>query len=122
MFIETTFIRYGKGPGGIVGVTLQPKVVQKWANSLHICTQILMDLDEIRERDTNKEKEFHKEEMPSIIKADQADRQVIRDALKSCVNPLNTEIPSLVNIHFGIIAQDSVNAFNSVDIGEKQLS
>ena len=28
MFIETTFMRYGKGPGGIVGVTLQPKVVK----------------------------------------------------------------------------------------------
>ena len=57
MFIETTFMRYGKGPGGIVGVTLNPKVVKKWANSLHVCTQILLDLDDMREKDANKEKE-----------------------------------------------------------------
>ena len=122
MFIKTTFMRYGKGPGGIVGVTLKPEVVKKWANSLHICTQILMGLDDIRERDTNKEKEFHKEEMPSRIKSDEEDRCVLRDALKSCVNPLNTEIPSLVNIHSGNIAKDSVNVFTSVHIGENQLS
>ena len=36
MFIKTTFMRYGKGPGRIVGVTLQLNVVKKCANSLHI--------------------------------------------------------------------------------------
>ena len=29
MYIETTFMCYGKGPGGIVGVTLKPRVVKK---------------------------------------------------------------------------------------------
>ena len=29
MYIETTLMRYGKGPGGIVGVTLKPSVVKK---------------------------------------------------------------------------------------------
>ena len=28
MFIETTFMRYGKGPGGLVGVTLKPSTVK----------------------------------------------------------------------------------------------
>ena len=50
MLIETTFVRYGKGPGGIVGVTLQPNVVKKWANSFHITTQILKDLEDMREK------------------------------------------------------------------------
>ena len=50
MFIETTFVRYGKGPGGIVGVTLLPNIVKKWANSLHITTQILKHLDDMRKK------------------------------------------------------------------------
>jgi len=53
MLIETTF-EIRKGPGGIVGVMLQMNVVKKWANSLHICTQILKDLDDIREREKRK--------------------------------------------------------------------
>ena len=49
MYIETTFMCYEKGPGGIVGVTLKPSIVKKWANSLHICTEILKDLDNMRD-------------------------------------------------------------------------
>ena len=44
MFIETTFLRYGKGPGGIVGITLNGRSVKKWANGLHICTQIIRNV------------------------------------------------------------------------------
>ena len=62
MYIEATFMHYGKGPGGIVGVTLKPGVVKKWANSLYICTEILKDLDEMRDRETSKDLEIHKEE------------------------------------------------------------
>ena len=53
-------MRYGKGPGGIAGVTLKLGVVKKWANSLHICTEILKDLDEMRDREISKDLEFHK--------------------------------------------------------------
>lgn len=38
MYMETTFIHHGKGPVGIVRVTLKPEVVKEWANSFHICT------------------------------------------------------------------------------------
>ena len=63
MFIEATFMRYGKSPGGLVGITLNRESVKKWGNGLHICTQILNDLDDMLERNTSKEKTFHKEEM-----------------------------------------------------------
>ena len=53
-------MRYGKGPGGIAGVTLKLGVVKKWANSLHICTKILKDLDEMRDREISIDLEFHK--------------------------------------------------------------
>ena len=38
MFIETSFMRYGKGPGGLIGLTLNEKSVKIWAYGLHICT------------------------------------------------------------------------------------
>ena len=60
MFIETTFMRYGKGPGGLIGLTLKEKSVKNWENSHHICTQILTDLNEMRCRDTLNEHRTHK--------------------------------------------------------------
>ena len=50
MCMETTFIHHGKGSVGIVGVTLKPGVLKKSADSLDICTQILKDLDQMRDR------------------------------------------------------------------------
>ena len=70
MFIETTFMRYGKGPGGLIGVTLDQTSVKKWANRLHISTQILNDLEAICDKGHQKEKIFHKEEMKGRIKSD----------------------------------------------------
>ena len=62
MYIKTTFVYYGKGPGGIVGVTLKSGVVKNWSNSLHIFTEILKDLDEIRDRETSEELVVHNKE------------------------------------------------------------
>ena len=50
MHIETTFMRHGKGPRGLVGITLKPKAVKQWSLSLHACSQILQDLEEMRSR------------------------------------------------------------------------
>ena len=124
MFIETTFMRYGKGPGGLIGVTLKPKAVKKWANSLHICTQVLKDLDEMRDRNFTKEKTVHKEEMPSRIKADEVDRENIKRMLKSCFHPLDTSNhpETLFNIQSGNIAHEKVNAFDAFSIGKQQMN
>ena len=50
IFIATTFMRYGKDPAGLIGVTLKPEAVQKWTNSLHISTHGLKDLREMRSK------------------------------------------------------------------------
>ena len=47
MFIESTFMKYGKGPGGLIGITLNPLTVKKWANRLHICTNVIKGLHEM---------------------------------------------------------------------------
>ena len=37
MYIESTFMCYGHGPGGMIGVTLKPEMLKTWALSLHVC-------------------------------------------------------------------------------------
>ena len=111
MLIETTFMNYGKGPGGLVGVTLQPKTMKIWALSLHTCSTILKDLDSLT-APSNRGQEKHKEEMPSRIRSDEIDRSKIRKAFENSIDPLNTtDIPldSLINIYSGDIASKKVN-------------
>ena len=53
----------------------------------------------------------HKEELASWIKYDEKDRQVIREKLKTCIDPLNTagQASALINIVSGHICPDEVN-------------
>jgi hypothetical protein len=39
-YVKTTFMRYGHGKGGIIGITLQPETLKTWALSLHICSKL----------------------------------------------------------------------------------
>ena len=38
IYIESTFMRYGHSPGGIIGITVKPSTLKRWALSLHLCT------------------------------------------------------------------------------------
>ena len=123
MLIETTFMKYGKGPGGMIGITLKPKTMKIWALSLHSCSNILNDLENMRSMTEGRE--IHKEETTARLQSDESDRSKIREALNSCIDPLDTTaIPSdtLVNIYTGQIANKDVNAYNAVDIGRTQMN
>ena len=125
MHIETTFMKYGKGPGGLIGVTLQQRSVKKWAYSLHVTTQILKDLAEMRERKSVREITVHKEEQPGRIKSDATDREKLRAKIEHCIDPLDAKSHpnEIVNICTGAINKDSaVNVENAVSIGSHQLS
>ena len=37
MAIETTYMKYGKGPSGIIGVITKPRTLSIWAKSQHAC-------------------------------------------------------------------------------------
>ena len=103
MFIETTFMRYGKGPGGLIGITLKPEVVKKWAYSLQICTKILHNLQKMRKKESSKEKLVHKKESAGRIKSDNEDRSKIKKKLKEMIHPLKTSQHNkqLINIASG---------------------
>lgn len=124
MFIETTFMRFGKGDGGLVGVTLKPKSVKIWAYSLHSCTLLLHDLHTMSD-EYPKRNMMHKEEMPARIKSDAADRLKLRKKLEDCINPLDSKNhpEELVNVASGRINTDpTINAELAIIIGSKQTA
>ena len=40
MSIETMFVHYEHGPGGLIGITLNDKAVHRWAMSLRTCSRL----------------------------------------------------------------------------------
>ena len=112
MFIEITFMRYGKDPGGIVGATLQPNIVKKWVNSLYINTQ----------ESRPKSQEFHKEKAKGRRRGNEDDQAGIGKALEKCINPFPRDLKGLVKIYLGYVANKEVNVHNSIMIGQEQRS
>ena len=51
IFIKTTFMRYGHGPGGIIGITLKPETLKTWALGLHICSRLEQDIISLVRKD-----------------------------------------------------------------------
>lgn len=85
MMIETTVMRYGHGPHGMTGITLNPKAVQQWALSWNISCQLQNDLLDLKEHYKIKDVTTHKEESPSRIKADEEDRANIHKMLTTSI-------------------------------------
>ena len=74
MYLETTFIRYGNGQGGLIGLTLKPKVVKNWSYGLKACIGIIEDLEQTRRRIPENYQLVHKEEGQGITNKDSHDR------------------------------------------------
>ncbi|KAH3868588.1 hypothetical protein DPMN_031738 [Dreissena polymorpha] len=92
---ETTFIRYGHGPGGIIGKTLKESALKRWALGLHICSQLIQDIKwmrNIEEESVNTQSE----ESSARMKADCADRENIKKKLDTCIDQMNICSKALV--------------------------
>ena len=74
MAIESTYMKHGKGPGGVIGFTTKPKTLDIWAKSQHACTQVLKQVSDLCEKEISA-KNTHKEESPARITADEIDRK-----------------------------------------------
>ena len=103
MFIKTTFMRYGHGKRGIIGVTLKPETLKVWSLSLHICSRLEQDLSNFLYPDNDTELSNHKEESKGRISGDKADRESIKRKLQECITPMNPEghPPEVVYIAMG---------------------
>ena len=123
MYIETTFMRYGHGKRGIIGVTLKPETLKIWSLSLHICSRLEQDLVCLTEPTDNGKQDKHKEESKGRIDSDMLDRDSIRRKLQECIDPMSPDHhpPELVNIVLGKVAQETVNAHRAVEIGSNQM-
>ena len=87
--------------------------MKKWAYSLHTFTQVLQDLQNMRQKNENKEKLVDKEEGNGRINADTMMIHTLRP------EQLNLE---LVDIDSGKVSRDSaVNVDDAVYIGTLQM-
>ena len=124
MAIESTYMKTGKGPSGIIGVTNNERSVSIWANGHHLCNQLLTELFQLEEG----QRSFcikHKEEGVGRIVSDDEDRKKIKSALQKCIHPLEIEQHSenkLVNIYSGEVSEDFVNVNKAVEIGNSLLT
>ena len=71
--IECSYMKTGKGPGGLKGKSDSPEVVKRWAFRIHICGPVDQMMKEYLDTKTSKMK--HKEQMPYIIALDEKDRK-----------------------------------------------
>ena len=124
LYIESTFMRYGHGPGVIVGITLQPSTLKRWALGLHICAQLKKDIMSLADDNIQITITTHKEEGSSRIRTDTTDREKIRNKLVTCIDPLHPAShpqDNLINIVTGRISPGLVNVDNSVQLGEQLM-
>ena len=111
-------MRYGHSPSRIIGITLKPATIKKWALGLHICSQLVKDVSEMKENDGQTSVTVHKKEIHARKQADAVDREVT-----TCIDPLQPENHpnGLVNIVTGRLSPDVVNVDTSVSTGVKQM-
>ena len=82
------FMRYGHSKNGLTGITLNDNATKWWALRLHICSQLISDLANMRD-DIAGTSTHHKEESKARIQSDSLDRQKLREKLEQCIDPLD---------------------------------
>ena len=115
MSIKAINMKISKGSEGIIGQTTNFRSVTIWVNSHHFCSQIVTELEGLR----NKVKKYnkHKEEGKRRIKLDMEDRKKLYTTLQNCTHPLEVEqhiTTKLVNIYTGRDVSENVNVTEPV--------
>lgn len=108
-------------PSGIIGSTLNESTLAIWAFSHSTLTQLLNDLQEIKEGDVQTLVSTHKEERHTRVKEDAADRSKLRGTLSTCIDVLDTSKhpdTGLINVFSGCIIDDpTVNVHEAIQVG-----
>jgi len=108
-FIETTWMKLGKGPSGIIGDTQNPQTVATWSYSQHAVITLTGDLQIMTEEDSTT-KLVHK----GRIKTDVQDRLSLHVTLQECIDPMGPDSHpdgALLN----------VNIDRAVTLGQEQM-
>ena len=104
----------------IVSIMLNEHALCRWALDLHIYSRLTKDIAYLKEA-TLLEVDHHKEESHSIIKADDDNRNAIRNKLDTCVDPLDVvqlQGQNLINIVTVKMSNKNGNVEYAVQIGE----
>ena len=121
--IETSCMKFGKSPNGIIGKTTKPRPLQIWTKSQHSYSEVLQSFDSIREIYEITMK-THKEEKDGRMKADLINEVKLQNFLETCLHPLNClnhPESTLSNIYTGQLSGIKINVNKSFEIGTKQI-
>ena len=108
----------------MIGVTTNDKPVSIWANSHHLCGELLTELDDQRVNHRASSDTKHKDEGEGRIKSDYEDQSKIKTALDKCTHLLEVKSqPSnvLVNIYTDEESDKSTNIYKAEELGEEQM-
>ena len=103
-FREQTYIKRGKGSGGMKRIYTSPEQVAAWVNNFSVCAHLdiamehMYDVSEEEQKSSGEdedEKGRHEEEGE---KRSLDDRRKIAEQLKRCIHPFNDQVPGLYNI------------------------
>ena len=107
----------------MIDVTTNDRSVSIWANSHHLCGELLTELDDQRINHRASSDTKHKEEGEGRIKFDYEDRSKIETALDKCIHPLEVKSHAsnvLVNIYTGEESGKSTNVYKAAELVEEQ--
>ena len=129
-FGEQTYIKRGKGAGGMKGISTKAEQVAVWVSSFSVCAHLDIAIEHMYGEPGNEEKpnggadgegqNKHKEEGEGRRKLDEADRRKIGTELDKYSHPLNEQHPGIYNICNGQVAPDIVNVQDALAIGSEQ--
>ena len=85
LLIETTYMRYGHRPSGIIGSTLNKSTLAIWALSQSVCARMGLDIEAMKTHGSHQHVTYHKEKTYLRMVADNSDRKTIREAITTCI-------------------------------------
>ena len=131
-FGEQTYIRRGKGAGGLRGISTNAEQVAVWVGSFSVCAHLDLAIEAMYCHEDAGAKPFvgtegecrmenkHKEEGEIRRKMDERDRNKIAEELEKHSHPLNVKSTDLYNIVNGQVAPTKVNVQDALHIGSTQ--
>lgn len=125
MAIETTYMRYGHGHSGIIGLTMKPEALKTWTMSIHAINTVMSGINTIDEVG-DESQSHHKEESKGRMRTDTRDRKALREKLSMVIDPLDPEQhlkDGLVNIVTGNVVSDpKVNVDQAIAIAVAEMN
>ena len=107
----------------MISVTTNDRSVSIWANSHHLCGELLTELDDQRINHCASSDTKHKEEGEGRIKSDYEYWSKIKTELEKCIHPLEVKSHAsnvLVNIYTGEQSGKSTNVYKAAELGEEK--